>query len=173
MNTTYAAQADRFTTIVSAVPDWAAPSPCEGWSAADVVEHVVTTQRAFLGQHTDVGPEPTSTDTAALWQAHQATVSGVLPSIAEVSYAGHFGPTTIGETMATFYGFDLVVHRWDLARAAGLDDSLTNDELDLLERMVPAFGDHLYADGICKPAVEVPDDADRQTRVLALLGRSA
>jgi len=65
------------------------------------------------------------------------------------------------------------VHRWDIARGTGLDESMTEDELGLLEGMVPAFGDHLYAEGICRPPVDVADNADRQTRALALLGRTA
>ena len=125
MNTTYAAQADRFTTTVSAVPDWDAPSPCEGWTVADVVEHVVTTQRDFLGQHADLGSLPSTTDPVARWRAHDAKVREVLPALVDVAYDGHFGPTTVGQTMATFYGFDLLVHRWDVARAACLDDSPT------------------------------------------------
>ena len=139
MNTTYAAQADRFTTTVSAVPDWDAPSPCEGWTVADVVEHVVTTQRDFLGQHADLGSLPSTTDPVARWRAHDAEVREVLPALVDVAYDGHFGPTTVGQTMATFYGFDLLVHRWDVARAAGLDDSLSDDELSIIEAMVPAF----------------------------------
>ena len=138
MNTTYAAQADRFTTTVSAVPDWDAPSPCEGWTVADVVEHVVTTQRDFLGQHADLGSLPSTTDPVARWRAHDAKVREVLPALVDVAYDGHFGPTTVGQTMATFYGFDLVVHRWDIARGTGLDESMTEDELGLLEGMVPA-----------------------------------
>ncbi len=173
MDTTYAAQADRFTATVAAVPDWDAPSPCEGWTASDVVEHVVTTQRDFLTQHTDLQAMPATDDPRDLWAAHDAAVRAVLPSVADTSYAGHFGPTTVGQTMATFYGFDLLVHRWDVARAAGLDDSLSDDELSIIEAMVPAFGEHLYADGICKPPVPVAEDAERQTRALAALGRRA
>jgi hypothetical protein len=43
----------------------------------------------------------------------------------------------------------------------------------MLDRSADGFGDHLYDDGVCKPAVPVPDAANRQERVLARLGRSA
>lgn len=88
-------------------------------------------------------------------------------------YEGHFGPTTIGDSMERFYVFDMVVHRWDIARAAGTDDILTDIELDQLEAGIFSFGDAIYMDGICKPGVEAPASADRQTRLLAVLGRRA
>jgi uncharacterized protein (TIGR03086 family) len=86
-------------------------------------------------------------------------------------YDGYFGRTTIGETLANFYGFDLVVHRWDLARATGQDTAFTDAEMDRLEQSIAGFGDQLYAEGVCEPAVPVPDDATRQERLLATMGR--
>ena len=43
--------AGRFTRLVDAVPDertWARPAPPEGWTARDVVRHMVETQREML-----------------------------------------------------------------------------------------------------------------------------
>ncbi|WP_199583032.1 maleylpyruvate isomerase family mycothiol-dependent enzyme [Blastococcus sp. TF02-09] len=38
---------------------WGEPSPCEGWTAADVVAHMVDTQRDFLGQRgVELGAAP-------------------------------------------------------------------------------------------------------------------
>jgi hypothetical protein len=93
------------------------------------------------------------------------------PAVAGMEYDGVFGRTTVGQSLVAFHGFDLVVHRWDIAVAAGLDERLGDDELDMLERSADGFGDHLYDDGVCKPALTVPDGADRQERVLARLGR--
>jgi hypothetical protein len=93
------------------------------------------------------------------------------PDVAGREYDGVFGRTTVGASIVTFYGFDLVVHRWDIAVAAGLDEHLTDEELEMLDRSADGFGEHLYDDGVCKPAVPVPDGADRQERVLARLGR--
>jgi len=60
----------------------------------------------------------------------------------------------------------------DVARAVGAGAGLTNAELDRIEAGAESFGEALYMDGICRPAVEVPADADRATRVLARLGRA-
>jgi hypothetical protein len=95
------------------------------------------------------------------------------PAVAGMEYDGVFGPTTVGASIVAFHGFDLVVHRWDLATAAGLDERLTEAELDLVDRSADGFGEHLYAEGVCQPALTVPDGADRQERVLARLGRRA
>ena len=90
-----------------------------------------------------------------------------------ISYEGYFGPTTLGATLEQFYVWDMIVHRWDIARAAGLDAALTGAELDLVEQGVDRFGDALYMDGICRPGVTAPTDADRLDQVLATLGRVA
>ena len=173
MNSTYATLTDRFTDVVDAVADWSATSPCEGWSVGDVVDHVVSTQRDFLKAHTGLAPESTTADPAQRWKAHRAFVAKVLPGLADVTHETPFGPSTVGQTLNTFYGFDLIVHRWDIATGAGLDSRLADDELEILEAVVPTFGEHLYGDGICKGPLPVGPDADRGTRILAVLGRAA
>jgi hypothetical protein len=75
-------------------------------------------------------------------------------------------------SLVQFHLFDVLVHRWDIARAARLDVPFTEAELDRIERGADSFGDALYTVGVCRPGVEAPADADRTTRVLARLGRS-
>ena len=180
MNSTaraYATSAEPLTAVLDAVPAaaWTRPSPCEGWTAADVVRHLVDTQRKLLGEHgIDLGETPdVDADPAAAWRAHAARVRAVLTdAVVERGYDGFFGPTTIGATLEQFYVWDMVVHRWDVARAAGLDAGLTDAELDRVEAGADSFGEALYMDGICRPAVPAPADADRTTAVLARLGRT-
>ena len=156
--TPYRAALTPLSDIVATVTDWAAPSPCEGWSGLT------------LPPAADLAADP-----VAAWAAHAATVAGLLddPAIAGIAYDGHFGPTTLGETVERFYVFDMLVHRWDLARAAGSDTSFTDAELDRIDESAQSFGPVLYMEGICRPAVPASSDADRQTRVLATLGRRA
>ena len=172
----YVRLAEPFASVVDRVPNhaWDDSSPCAGWSARDVLTHVVTTQRDFLEQRgVDAAATPSGSDPRALWRAHDDRMRELLadPDIAGREYAGVFGRTTVGASIVTFYGFDLVVHRWDIAVAAGLEERLSDEELEMLDRSADGFGDHLYDDGVCKPAVPVGRGADRQERVLARLGR--
>lgn len=174
---TYFADADRFSEIVAAVPDWQAPSPCEDWTAGDVVHHIIDTERDFLAQRgaglTDLQAEPTSDGPRGRWHAHLDDVRRVVADDAMVSasYDGYFGTTTLADTLGDFYGFDLLVHRWDLGRAAGKEVAWGDAELQRIETSLDGFGETLYMEGICRPAVTVPDDASRQDRLLGRMGR--
>lgn len=173
----YEATARALSAVLDAVPAdaWSRPSPCEGWTARDVVAHVVDTQRELLTTHgADVGPAPAADDPAAAFRAHSTRVRELLTDeLVGRGYDGFFGPTTVGATLEQFYVWDMVVHRWDVARATGGDDALTEAELDRTESGADSFGEALHMDGICAPALPADADADRQTRVLARLGRRA
>ena len=169
----YLDNAARFSAIVEAGGDWSAASPCEGWTAHDVLDHVLDSQRDFLiKRDVDLGPRPVG-EPATAWREHHAEMRRVLADEALVSqeYDGFFGPTSIAETMASFYGFDMVAHRWDLGRALGREVRWSEEEMERLEKAIAGFGDALYSPGVAGPALDVPPDADRQTRILALLGR--
>ncbi|MHB1137951.1 MAG: TIGR03086 family metal-binding protein, partial [Microthrixaceae bacterium] len=167
------------TAVIDAVDaqGWASQTPCEEWTARDLVAHVIGTERQFLeGRGVDVGDEPdTSGDPAAAWQEHRATIMPVVtdPEFLATPYDGYFGPTTVAETWERFYLFDMVVHRWDLATAVGRDERFGDDELDRIEAGVAAMGDSIYMEGVCQPGVEPAEGADRQARLLARMGRRA
>jgi len=165
--------------VLDAVPAdrWSDPSPCEGWAARDVIRHMVETQREFLtGRGLDVGtaPDPDA-DPADAWRNHAQRVSEVLrdDGVVAAGYDGYFGPTTVGATLEQFYVWDMLVHRWDVATAAGLDAGLTDAELDRIEQGADSFGEGLHMEGICKPGVDALADDDRKVRLLARLGRRA
>lgn len=73
--------------------------------------------------------------------------------------------------MRDFYGFDLIVHRADLARATGVEDHLLEEEMDVVEAAADGFGEHLYDDGVCGPAIHLTGDPTREEQLLARLGR--
>jgi uncharacterized protein (TIGR03086 family) len=153
---------------------WEAASPCEGWTARDVLAHLIDSERDYLTGHGLVLPaRPDLSDPSAAWSAHAEAVRELLtdPEVPARTFDGHFGPTTIGDALLQFYGFDLVAHRWDLAAVTATPYRFTESELDGLERSIAGWGEALYMEGICKRA-ETRSDTDRQTRVLAALGRT-
>jgi uncharacterized protein (TIGR03086 family) len=176
--TRHAAAADPLTRLLDAVPPsgWARPSPCAGWTAADVVAHLVDTQRDFLGTHgADLGTAPAvAADPAGAWRAHTARVATALADdgLPARAFDGFFGPTTVGAAFVQFYVWDMVVHRWDLARAVDADAGLTDAELDLVEAGADGFGPALHMEGICGPALEVPAIAARPGRGRGPRGRA-
>ena len=179
------------TSVLDAVPTdaWTRSSPCEGWTARDVVGHLIRTQRDFLtGRGFDPGPsadtdkDPSADidsvvdmDPAAAWRAHAAAVTGLLsrPEVPDTGYDGYFGPTTVGDTLVQFYVPDMVVHRWDVAAAVDGDTRLSDAELDSTEQSVESWGAAMYMDGICKPGLEPPAGSSRQVVLLARMGRQA
>lgn len=166
--------AARFSDTVAATDDWSAASPCEDWSAADVVDHVVDTERQFLETHgVELGARPSGSPDE-VWAAHLAAVrDGVTDDLRAREYDGFFGRTTIGATLDDFYGFDLVVHGWDLGSASGRPTTFTDADMDAMEQAFVGFGDHAYDDGVFKQPVDAPEGADRQTQLLARMGRRA
>src|SRR4051794_37983418 len=117
--------ASAFAAKIEAVPPdrWDAPSPCEGWTARDVVRHVSETPGLFLGfvghELGDLPGDPAAGFATARRRVRSALLD---PAIATAEYEGFMGRMTFAEGTDRFINFDLVVHAWDLARAAGLDD---------------------------------------------------
>ena len=166
-----------FADRVAAVPDdgWDADTPCVGWTARDVVRHVVDGHGMFLGF---IGREPPSAapvETApdAAFDAVRRAVLARLqdPETATQTYEGHFGVRTFEWAVDSFLSFDLVVHGWDLARATGGDETIDPEEIPRLLAAVEEWGDMARAPGVFGPPLDTPPGADDQTRLLAVLGR--
>ncbi|MFW5420714.1 TIGR03086 family protein [Nocardiopsis sp. CNT-189] len=173
----YRVRAAEFTRRVEAVPEdgWDAPSPCEGWTARDVLDHMLDNHRnmpGYAGVKLDL-PRTAADDPKKAWSEAVAAMQDLLddPERAGKEYDGYFGRTSIEKTVDEFLGTDLVVHAWDIARATGQDEALPADEVHRLWIGSHEWGDAIRMEGICGPAVPVPDDASEQDRLLAFFGR--
>ena len=170
----FVSAAERFTAVVDRTTDWSAPSPCEGWTAADVVDHVVDSQRDYLSRMDVPLPDRPTGSPDLVWAGHLSAVRPLLTDeLRAREYDGFFGRTTMGATLDDFYGFDLLVHGWDLGSAGGRPTTFTDADMDVLDTAFEGFGDAAYSPGVFEQPVEVAPDADRQTRLLARMGRRA
>jgi len=175
----YRRAAAGFTARVDAMPaeGWERPAPCEGWVARDVVRHLVSWVSGFFegaGGPKLASDVPVATDPAAAWHAFDELLQAALddPAVAgAVIDHPHVGPQRFDEAVASFVIGDVVVHTWDLARAGGLDERLDPALVhEMLTAMQPAEP-IMRSSGQYGPRVEVPDDADEQTMLLAFTGR--
>ena len=166
-----------FTDRVRAVKNWDAPAPVAGWTARDVVRHLVEWFPGFLAGGTGItlpGGPGVDDDPVAAWQNQCDAVQALLDDPAtpqRVLTNPHLGEVPLDQAIDRFYTTDVFMHTWDLARAAGLDDRLEEAFCaSLLVGMEP-MDEILRASGQYGPRVAVPTDADAQTRLLGFIGR--
>lgn len=180
----YQRAADGFAVRLALVADadWVLGTPCTEWSVRDLVAHVLDEQLwipPLVGEETiaDVGDrfagDQLGTDASGAWaRAQVAVLAALAPEGAEDRTVG----LSFGEASAAEYvwqvAVDTLIHTWDLARAIGADEELPCDDvrraLDELAPMLEAW----RAAGVFGPVVEVGPEADDQTRLLAVVGRT-
>lgn len=147
-----------------------APTPCDGWNVETLLNHMLETQRYFLGaargeEVSPPGPTPPellSDDPVADFDAAR---SDTIAAFGEPGAIERTGPS-LGIAMS-----DQLLHGWDLAMATGQDtempDGLAAAAFDMIHGQ---FTDEQRT-GVFKPERKVPDDASPQERLLAYTGR--
>ncbi len=167
------------TTVEGAAPEaWDRPAPVDGWVARDVVRHLVEWFPAFLQGSTGIalpaGPS-VDDDPVGAWRTQTDAVQTLLddPLIAKQEHdLTHLGTMALEQAIDMIYTGDVFLHRWDLARATGQDETLDAEKCaQMYEGMLP-MDEVLRQSGHYGPRVEVPDDADVQTKLLAFIGRT-
>jgi uncharacterized protein (TIGR03086 family) len=172
---------DGFETVLTSVaPDrWDAPSPCAGWSAADVAGHVIgdlrATEAMARGRDVEYGADDPGSaagdDPLAAWRVARAGMMEALDPAALVRLVpGPWGPMPLGEILERS-AMEFLVHAWDLAHATGqaavLDPALVRDALGPARQFAPLA----RLSGLVGPECAVAEDADDLTRLLAIFGR--
>lgn len=169
--------AARFTRTVHGVKDWEGPSPVAGWTARDVVRHLVEWFPPFLAAGTGIeltGGPAVDDDPVAAWETQCAAVQAILddPATPERTLVNrHIGTTPLDQAIDRFYTSDVFMHAWDLSRATGQDDRLDPDECAALLAGMEPIEELLRSSGQFGPGVPVPADADAQTRLVGFIGR--
>ena len=166
--------------VTSADGRWDWPSPCDGWNARGVLEHVIGFHDVLLLRPLDAKPERPRDGPESRWQMTYEALGNVLARnklfdrVMDVPAVGNNPPTQI-DLKKLVHGLtqEVLVHTWDLARAVGADDHLDPDLCRLFHERLPTDAQALVASGMFRSPLPMADDTDTdtQSRLLAHLGR--
>lgn len=109
----------------------------------------------------------------AAWHAARADTEVALadPDRAGQEIPGRMGAMPYETLTARFVCADLLVHTWDLARAAGLDETLNADALAQGYEGLKPMDTMMRGGTAFAVKVDPPPGADLQTEFLCFLGR--
>jgi uncharacterized protein (TIGR03086 family) len=176
---------DGFNARVHAIGDgqWHDATPCTEWDVRDLVAHLVGEVSwmtpllsgesvADVGDRLNgdlLGDDPVAAWDRAIAAATDAVMAdGAMERPVILSRRQPSGEDYTYEVIS-----DLIVHAWDLARGIGAEETLEPDLVEVVfEKTVPTV-EAMRAGGAVGPALIPPDGADRQTQLLAILGRQA
>ncbi len=168
-----------FGDQVRAVSDqWQAPSPCSDWNARGVLEHVIGFHDVLLLRPLGAKPKRPKDDPVGRWTATFAAIDqlldtpGLFGGVVNVPAVGNNPPTQIdARRIIPSLSLDVLIHAWDLGRAAAheviLDADLCRRFLDAL----PTDESMLGRTGMYAAPRPVSDGSDAQAELLARLGR--
>ncbi|MEU9833299.1 TIGR03086 family metal-binding protein [Streptosporangium sp. NPDC048047] len=167
--------------------DLGRPTPCEGWTLADLLAHMTAQHHGFAAAAEGRGADPevwrvrpAGADAVSAYAeaAERVTAAFAADGVPDRAFAlAEFGakavfpaPQAIG-----FHFIDYLVHGWDVARSLDLPFA---PDADLVEAAWPIAlavpdGEGRLAPGSAfRPGLAVPADASRFEVILGMLGRS-
>lgn len=168
----FEAVAAGFTAEVLRVTDWDAATPCAGWAASDIVNHILTWYPANL-RNADIDLEVTGDTPAARWFSFVAAVRALLTDD-RATATFHSGPDegrTVTQATNGFLLPDIFMHTWDLARSQGRDVVLDADYAARNLAGLQSMGEALQETGQFGPPVTPPADATPGEQLMAYVGR--
>jgi uncharacterized protein (TIGR03086 family) len=152
--------------------DFARPSPCEGWTAGELVDHTIGAVTLVAGLVGDRAPADTA---GSFTERYDRATRDLRAKVADAVLGATvvespFGTLALKQLVSSIVVHDVLVHTWDLARATGGDERLDEELVGHTYEHMSPLDDVLREHGFAKK-VDAPDGADAQTRLLCFLGR--
>jgi uncharacterized protein (TIGR03086 family) len=168
-----------FGNEVEAVGDlWHAQSPCSEWDARGVLEHVIGFHDVLLIRPLASKPHRPKSDPVARWEATFAALDqvmsrpGLFDGVVDIPAVGNNPPSQIDAArLVPLLSLDVLVHTWDLGRAAGHEVTLDRDLCRTFLERLPSDDAVLSRTGMYDTPRPLPAGSDAQAELLARLGR--
>jgi uncharacterized protein (TIGR03086 family) len=157
--------------VKGAVTSMDARTPCDEWDVQTLLNHMLDTQRYFVGAARGEDVSPPS--------PNPPTLLGDDP-VAEFENAREetlrtFGEPGVIEKTGPSLGIafsDHLLHGWDVAKATGQDTTMPDGLAAVAYEMIHGRFTDEQRKGVFKPEVAVGPDATPQEKLLAYTGRS-
>lgn len=174
---------DLFTSVISRLvdEDWERASPCAGWTARDLLGHLVTTINVAIATMT--AQQPTWPDAAhpgdlvegdpvEFWRITAVQARDVLRD----TDLDRVMDTPLGRTVADDLAIpviDLYVHAWDLGATIGIDVEIPADVIDYAHTYLDPLAEDMVRgeNRAFGPPTPVPAGATPTDRFIAWTGR--
>ena len=147
-------------------------TPCERWNVRELMNHMLETQRYFVGsaRGQSVSP-PGQTPAATLLgddpvQEFKKAREETMNTYGDKDVLEKSGPT-LGIAVA-----DQLLHGWDLAKATGQDTTMPPALAEAAYQMIHGKLTDDQRKGSFKPELQVDDTASAQDKFLAYAGRN-
>ena len=156
---------------VGGATDLDATTPCDEWSLRDLLNHMLDTQRYFLGAArgegaSPPGPNPPDVLSANPREDFERIQAQVVDAFSQEGVVEKTGPA-LGIAFA-----DQLLHGWDVSRATGQDDTMPDGLAQAAYEAIHGRFTDEQRKGVFKPEVQVSDDATPQQRLLSYTGRN-
>ena len=158
---------------------WHVATPCEKWNAKEVLGHCIWALLHVAANAGAIDPPPemaeadrAGADPAAAWAGARDIVLAALDQqyVLGKQVQGPFGLSSLDETLPVMI-MDLTTHTWDIAKATGQDPVIPAELATATYDGIQAFGESARRPGLFAAEVEVADDADIVTKMVAMAGR--
>jgi uncharacterized protein (TIGR03086 family) len=159
---------------------WDRRSPCDGWDARGVLEHVIGFHDVLLLRPLGLKPDRPRDDPQIRWELTYGALDKafepgrrLFERVVDIPEL-QGNPATRLDASAVMPNLtrDVLVHTWDLARAVGADDRLDNGWCEHFYAVLPSDPMALSVSGMFDDPVPANDCTDAQSKLLARLGRN-
>lgn len=170
---------ETFDAVCRKVPShaWDNDSPCEGWTARDVVAHQCAVLDALAkiartGEWARPAKPAPPDDPLLRWErTRQALLASLLqPGVMERQDKYWFGRMDMA-TFVSYVQWDPLTHAWDLGIATGVAVDLPAKLCEISYELIGGRADWFRKTGRIGQAVPVAGDASIVERYLAMVGR--
>lgn len=166
-------RASAWTTerVEGAVGKLDASTPCEEWDVRTLLNHMLETQRYFLGSARGEEVSPPSAKPSDLLSSDPVTDFAQ----ARVDTLDAFGQPGVIDKTGPSLGIalsDQLLHGWDLAQATAQDATMPPDLAETAFAMIHGKFTDEQRTGVFKAAQDVSPSASAQDKLLAYTGRT-